>query len=93
MANEGTQNSVEPTIRSERSFGKLIFALVVLVLAMVWSVYFTGPSGQSLGVEGFVLFGLRELVILALAIIGLAIGAVSWLKQRNQKRRGGNHAP
>ncbi|MBL0124125.1 MAG: hypothetical protein IPP88_15835 [Betaproteobacteria bacterium] len=78
---------------SEHHLGKVVLMLFALVLLMVWSVHFTGPSGQSLDFKGFILFWLRELIILAFALIALFVAGVGWLKRRSQQSRGSSMPP
>lgn len=72
---------------------KTVLVLFALAMLMVWSIFFTGPSGQSLGFYGFIQFWLRELIILALAVVALLIKGINWLSQRSQKNQGTTHAP
>ena len=78
---------------AEHSLGKLAIALFAMVLIMVWSVYYMGPSEQSLGLKSFILFWLRELFIVAIAVIAMIVAAIGWLKRRRQQNRGNTDVP
>lgn len=93
MTTDDIQNSVKSPQRPESNLGKLGFAVLVMFVVMVWSAYHTGPSGQTFGIKGFILFWFRELIILALAILAVVVGGFNWLKQRHQRRKDDNHAP
>jgi hypothetical protein len=83
----------KPPSWSEHHLGKVVLALLAMVAVMVWSFYDKGPSGQTLGIKGFVLFWLRELVVLAFVVIALIIAGLGWLRRRIKQIREGNHAP
>jgi hypothetical protein len=90
---ESPQKVEKPSSGSEHHVGKFVLAVLAMVLAMIWSVYDKGPSGQSLDTKGFILFWLRELIILVFVVIPVVIGGIGWLWRRIQKHRGDNHAP
>jgi len=90
---ESPQNVEKSSSGSDHHVGKFVLAILAIVLAMVWSVYYKGPSGQSLDTNSFILFWLRELIILAFVVIALVLGGIGWLRRRIQQHRGGDHAP
>jgi nitric oxide reductase large subunit len=82
------------TSSSEHSAGKFVFALLALVLVMIFSVYYKGPSGQSFDTEGFILFWLRELILLGFIVIAFVIVGIGQLRRSIQRNKNGNdHAP
>lgn len=93
MQTESPQNVEKSSSGSDHHLGKFVLAVLAMVLAMVWSVYYKGPSGQSLDTHSFILFWLRELIILAFVVIVLVIGGIGWLRRRVQQPRGDNRAP
>lgn len=84
MQPESPQSVGKSSSGSEHHVGKFVLAVLAMVLAMIWSVYYKGPSGQSLDTKGLILFWLRELIILVFVVIALVIGGIGWLRRRIQ---------
>ena len=61
------------------STAPVVIALLVFVALMTWSALCTGPSGQHLGFWGFVLFWLRELILVVPAVVCLLVILVGWI--------------
>jgi hypothetical protein len=85
-------DSAEPSNGPKNPIAKCVLGLVVLVSIMIWSAYHEGPSGQSFGVMGFILFWLKELLLLGFVAIVLLIGGIRALRRGVQQRAGNDHA-
>jgi uncharacterized BrkB/YihY/UPF0761 family membrane protein len=71
-------------IRGSSSSGGVTFLLAIAVmlalLVYIWN--YVGPSGQRMSPADFVLFNLRELIILGIAFVAAIFICFGWLWQR-----------
>lgn len=88
-----SHDSAEPSNGPKNPIAKCVFGLVVLASIMIWSAYHEGPSGQSFGVMEFILFWLKELILLGVVAIVLLIGGIRALRRDVQQHSGNDHAP
>lgn len=93
MEPKSPENDEKSPNGSEHEVAKFFLAVLAIVIAMTWSAYYKGPSAQSFDTEDFILFWLKELLLLVFAVIALVFGCIGWLRRRNQKHQGGHHAP
>jgi hypothetical protein len=87
-----SHDSAEPS-GPRNPIAKCVLGLVVLVSLMILSAYHEGPSGQSFSVMGFILFWLKELILLVFVAILLLIAGIRALRRGVQQRSGNDHAP
>jgi len=90
---ESPENIEKSSSGSEHQVAKFFLAILAMVLVMIWSAFYKGPSGQSFDTEDFVVFWLKELILLVFIVIALVIGGIGWLRRRSHHHRGGDHAP
>ena len=93
MQTEFPQKTEKSSAGSEPHVGWFVLAVLTMVVMMIWSIYSKGPSGQSLDTKGFILFWLRELIVLACVAIALVIAGIGSIRRRIQQHRGGEHVP
>ena len=67
---------------SQRDKVILILAILVMLVALIGSIYFPFPSRQSMDILGFVKLWLRELLILGVILIAIIYAGARWLWQR-----------
>jgi len=61
-----------PWYRNYGNASAFVLAVIALLGLMVASIYYTGSSGQSLGVIGFLQLWFREIIILGF-LVGLFV--------------------
>ena len=57
----------------------IVLGLIVMVCVMAGSVLYPFPNGKSLAGWDFVFFWFRELIVLALAVLFVAILGAAWV--------------
>jgi len=73
---------------------KLFLVIAAMLGVMVGSIYYPWPSGEPLGVKGFIMLWLREIIILGAIAFGFLLGGVLWLRRRLQRSSvRGHNAP
>jgi len=92
MSNQSGNACVPQSWRKELALA--VAGVVILVLGMVAFYYYPYPSGQRPDLIGFVAFWLRELLIIGLVLLLLAVLGFSWVRRtiRQQLARR-KHAP
>jgi len=86
------ENDQKHSSGSEHQVAKFFLAIVAIVLAMIWFAYYKGPSGQSFDLKDFIVFWLKELILLAFVVVALVIAGIGWLRRRIHQHRRGNNA-
>ena len=69
---------------------KCVIACLFMGLVMYWSWTYVGPSGQTSDIGSFLLFWLREVVILGMFAIGLFAWGIIWVVRVLRKKFAGN---
>jgi len=68
----------EVSATPDRSIALLAFALVIMLILMVASIYYPYPNGKPLGFWGFVALWLREVLIVGFFLFALV--AILWIR-------------
>jgi len=71
--------------RARRHFSlgqvQIALALGLLIGAMLFAWFYVGPSGQRLGISGFIALFLREFLLLGLFLVGAVLVSIAWAWQ------------
>jgi hypothetical protein len=72
---------------------KILLLVLALVGLMIGSIYFPFPNGKSLDLPTFVLFWLRELIIVGVIVVGCFVAGFVEVWRHLKRRRGDQNAP
>ena len=93
MAGDSDKRVEEQASDSGTIFVKVALGVFVMLICMIISANFTGPSGQKLGVDGFILFWFRELALLLFLFVVVAFALLRRLWRRSKKSSESKNAP
>ena len=74
-------------MRFSRGRVQIVLALGLLIGAMLFAWFYEGPSGQRLGVSGFIAFFPREVLLLVFILIGAVLMITAWAWQSIRRLR------